>query len=139
MHSGSQEDATRSLENRAVRFSLEMHQVSLGKSLPHGDVLIKAWEGKFLNREQSGPTEEAAGAEELFRAAGLRIAVEEPESQSEDELGQEARGSGWRGQGPPMTIGRGPKTREMHDGFRPLLSRQMASRAKEVARERCVE
>ena len=65
----------------------------------HGDVLIKAWEEKFLNQEQRDTTEAAAGAEELLRAAGLRGTVEQPESQSEDELGQEARGSGWRGQG----------------------------------------
>ena len=47
---------------------------------------------------------------------GLRETVEEPESQSEDEPGQEARGSGWKGQVRPMMIGRGTKAREMHDG-----------------------
>ena len=82
----------------------------------HGDVLIKAWEEKFLNREQRYTTEEAAGDEELLRAAGLRETVGEPESQSEDEPGQETTGSEWRGQGPPMMIGRGPMSREMNDG-----------------------
>ena len=42
--------------------------------------------------------------------------VEEPESQSEDEPGQETRGSRWRGRGTPMTRGRVTKARELHDG-----------------------
>ena len=82
----------------------------------HRDVLIKAWEDKFLTRGTREKYEEAAGAEELLRAAGLRETVEEPESQSEDEPGQASRGSGWRGLGSPMKIGRGTKAREIHDG-----------------------
>ena len=82
----------------------------------HGDILIKAWKERFLDKAQNNTPGEAAGAEELLRAARLRETVEEPESQSEDEPGQATRGSGWRGQGPPMMIGRGSKAREMHDG-----------------------
>ena len=51
----------------------------------HGDVLIRAWEDKFLNSEEQDADEEAAQAEELFRAAEQRQPLEEPESQSEDE------------------------------------------------------
>ena len=82
----------------------------------HGDVLIRAWENRFLNAEGQDSEEEAAQAEELFRAAELRQTVEEPESQSEEEPGQAPRGAGWRGRGPPMSVGRGPTEREFHDG-----------------------
>ena len=82
----------------------------------HGDVLISAWEDKFLAGNASGSEEETAQSEELFRAAAMRQPVEEPESQSEDEPGQAPRGSGWRGTGPPLTTGSGSATRELHDG-----------------------
>ena len=88
----------------------------------HGDVLIKAWEEKFLNREQRDTNEEAAGAEELLRAAGLRETVEELESQSEDEPGQEARGSEWKGQGTHMMI------RERDQGERDALTAPVYAR-----------
>ena len=58
----------------------------------------------------SHTNEEAAQAEELFRAAALRQQVEEPESQSDDE------GAGWRGRGNPLSVGSGPAERELHDG-----------------------
>ena len=45
-----------------------------------GDVLIRAWEKKFLDAEGQDSEEEAAQAEELFRAAEQRSQVEEPES-----------------------------------------------------------
>ena len=57
----------------------------------HGDVLVRAWEEKFPNSEKQDSDEEAAQAEELFRAAEQRQPVEEPESQSDDEPGQEPR------------------------------------------------
>ena len=57
----------------------------------HGDVLIRAWEKRFLKAEEQESDDEAAQAEELFRAAELRKQVEEPESQSDDEPGQEPR------------------------------------------------
>ena len=82
----------------------------------HWDVLIRAWEKRFLNAEGQDSEDEAAQAEELFRAAELRQTVEEPESQSEEEPGQAPRGAGWRGRGPPMSVGRGPTEREFHDG-----------------------
>ena len=76
----------------------------------HGDVLIRAWEDKFLNSEEQDAGEEAAQAEELFRAAEQRQPLEEPESQSEDEPGQEPRGAGWRGVGKPLCVGRGTRS-----------------------------
>ena len=80
----------------------------------HGDVLIRAWEKKFLDAEGQDSEAEAAQAEELFRAADQRSQVEEPESQSDDEPGQEPRGAGWRGNGEPLLVGRGPHEREVH-------------------------
>ena len=82
----------------------------------HGDVLIQAWEDKFLSGAFLDEDEEAAQAEELFRAAALRQPVEEPESQSEEEAGQEPRGAGWRGEGDPLMVGSSPVKRELHDG-----------------------
>ena len=79
-------------------------------------MLIRAWEEKFLAGDTNDPGDEAAQTEGLFRAAALRQTVEEPESQSEDEPGQEPRGAGWRGMEPPLTTGSGPATREIHDG-----------------------
>ena len=38
----------------------------------HGDVLISAWEDKFLAGNASGAEDETAQAEELFRAAAMR-------------------------------------------------------------------
>ena len=82
----------------------------------HGDVLIRAWEDRFLLDVFLDEDGEAAQAEELFRAAALRQEVGEPESQSEDEAGQEPRGAGWRGKGDPLMVGSSPLTRELHDG-----------------------
>ena len=38
----------------------------------HGDVLTRAWEKRFLKAEEQESDDEAAQAEELFRAAELR-------------------------------------------------------------------
>ena len=54
--------------------------------------------------------------EELFQAAELRRNVVALESVSEEEYELAKRGSGWRGQGRPLSIGRGETTRELHDG-----------------------
>ena len=80
----------------------------------HGDVLIRAWERKFLKAIDPETPQEAAEAEELFQAAELRKNIVLTDSESEDEPGQAKRG--WRGSGPPMIIGRGEKAREFHDG-----------------------
>ena len=90
----------------------------------HGGVLIRACE--------------AAQAEELFRAAELRKQVEVPESQSDDEPGQEPRGAGWRGIGKPLCVGRGMHDREVHDGAGALLARPMAHRQKTAPTNTCV-
>ena len=82
----------------------------------HRNILIKVWKEKFLDTRDRELRQEPAGAEESFRAAKLNTTAEEPESQSEDKPGQETRGSGWRGRGRPMMIGRGTKARELHDG-----------------------
>ena len=58
----------------------------------HGDILINAWDKKFLDTEEMELEQEPAGTEELFRATELRTTVEEPESPSEDEPGQAKRG-----------------------------------------------
>ena len=82
----------------------------------HGDVLIKAWEEKFLNGGPRDTVEEAGGAEELLRAAGLRetggragIAIRRRTGTRSPRLGVERP---W----PPLMTGRGTKAREMHDG-----------------------
>ena len=65
----------------------------------HSDVLIRAWEKKFLNAIDPETRQEAAEAEELFQAAGLRRNIVGPESEPEDEPWQAKRGSGWRATG----------------------------------------
>ena len=57
--------------------------------LCHADAQIKAWEKRSLDPFPREIGEEATRAEELFRAAGLREMVEDPESHSKDESGQE--------------------------------------------------
>ena len=106
-----------SMQSRLVQLTNKVLLCHCSPTEPcHGDVLINAWENRFLNVEEQDSEGEAAQAEELFRAAELRQTVEEPESQSEDEPGQAPRGAGWRGKGPPMSVGRGPTEREFHDG-----------------------
>ena len=103
------------LLNSSTNLQQKLHQLSdkillchCDLSEPcHGDVLSRAWEEKFLTVNANELDDEAAQAEELFRAAAMRQQVEEPESQSEDEPGQAPRGSGWRGVGPPLTTGSG--------------------------------
>ena len=98
---------------------LQLHQLLCHCSLSepcHGDVLIRAWEDRFLSEVFLDEDEEAAQGEELFRAAALRQQVEEPESQSEDDAGQEPRGAGWRGKGDPLMVGSSPVTRVLHYG-----------------------
>ena len=110
-------DALQDLQQQLHQLSGKVLLCHCARSEPsHGDVLIRAWENKFLAEVPPEAHEGAAQAEELFWAAALRQPVEEPESQSEDEPGQEPRGAGWRGKGNPLSVGSGPGERELHDG-----------------------
>ena len=86
-------------------------------ALCHGDVLILAWEKRFLNVERQELDEEAT----QFRAAELRQQVEEPESQSDDE--PERRGE-------TFVCGSRSTRKGSTRRRRSLLTRQMVHREK---------
>ena len=98
-------DSSPAVQERLYQLSDKVLLCQCPLSAPcHRDVLIRAWVKQFLNDELERSDEEAARAEELFRAAELRQQVEEPESQSDDERGQEPRGAGWRGEGELLCV-----------------------------------